>query len=74
MDENLTLLNIIKSCRTTEIIWKQELKSTKDVDKLYALLKSYCEAALAYCKEELTFKEFHDSVTFLYYNTYCIDK
>ena len=38
MNKPLTKLDIIKSSRVTEILWRQELNSTQDDDKLKMLI------------------------------------
>lgn len=41
MTDFITPLDIVKSTQITNIIWKQELKSTQDNDKLESLISAY---------------------------------
>jgi len=46
MKNTTSLLDIIKDCRTMDIIRKQELNSTKDHDTLQHLFSTYVEVSM----------------------------
>lgn len=68
MNKPLTKLDIIKSSRVTEIIWRQELNSTQDDDKLKMLIDAYIECVPNhYVGMGTTFKDFIDDVKIKYH-------
>lgn len=68
MNKPLTKLDIIKSSRITEIIWRQELNSTQDDDKLKILIDAYIECVPNhYVGIGTTFKDFIDDVKTKYH-------
>jgi hypothetical protein len=69
LNKPLTKLDIIKHSRVTEIIWRQELNSTQDDDKLKMLIDAYIECVpLHYVGMGTTFKDFIDDVKSVYFN------
>ena len=65
--ETITLLDIIKRCRTMNTIRTQELKSTTDFDTLQTLYSAYVDVSMETLTREYTgcevkYKEFYDKV------------
>lgn len=65
--ETITLLDIIKRCRTMNTIRTQELKSTTDFDTLQTLYSAYVDVSMEtltreYTDCEVKYKEFYDKV------------
>ncbi|UZV41235.1 hypothetical protein vBVpaMR16F_169 [Vibrio phage vB_VpaM_R16F] len=65
--ETITLLDIIKRCRTMNTIRTQELKSTTDFDTLKTLYSAYVDVSMEnlvgeYTGCEVKYKEFYDKV------------
>uniref|UniRef100_A0AB39AJE3 Uncharacterized protein n=1 Tax=Vibrio phage P018-4 TaxID=3229728 RepID=A0AB39AJE3_9CAUD len=65
--ETITLLDIIKRCRTMNTIRTQELQSTTDFDTLQVLYSAYIDVVMENLVEEYTgcemkYKEFYDKV------------
>lgn len=69
MNEFITPLDIVKGSRITEIIWRQELNSTEDDDKLKILIDAYIECVPKnYRDKESTFKDFYNDVKNTYFD------
>lgn len=69
MNEPLTKLDIVLSSRVTEIIWRQDLNSTKDDDKLKLLIDAYIGCVPNhYAGLGTTFKDFIDEVKNVYFD------
>ena len=68
MNQPLTKLDIVKSSRITEIIWRQELNSTQDDDKLKILIDAYINCVPNhYVGMGTIFKDFYDDVKNVYF-------
>lgn len=63
MKTQITILDLIKQCRTTEVIWRQELGFTENKEALKTLLDSYVQVAMITMNdEEVEYKQFYDMV------------